>query len=133
MTVEKTLKDIANVVESSPNTKAVFGNPITSGDTIIIPVAAHTKAGGSAIGQQNEEKENDNVGGIFTGYVSSRPVGYIQIVNDQASFIPIVDEEKLLLSGLAMLSAACVSIALIGGMFSLRHKSEQTILDKLLR
>lgn len=92
--------------------ETVFGEPVTVGEKVIIPVAETGMGGGLGYGQgpatEGEEKPRPmaiSVGGGAGGGASTRPVAAIVVTPEAVKVQPIVDVSKLALSGLASSAA----------------------------
>lgn len=90
---------------------AVFGEPIRSGETMVIPVAEVRVGFGvwSGIGRRAREASGSPGRGGGRGRVVPR--GYIHVRPDGAHFEPIPDHTTLLLG--AMAAAAAIVVALL--------------------
>ncbi|MEE8638759.1 MAG: spore germination protein GerW family protein [Candidatus Margulisiibacteriota bacterium] len=118
--IHEVLKEVSDNIEKTANVKTVFGDPVRVGHRTIIPVATVSVMGGGGGGFAKEGKEkakakkNDSsgVGGGLGLRVESKPVGYIEITDEGAKFVPTVDQTKIALRGLL---SGLVAI----GMFSL--------------
>lgn len=96
MTLDKFL-DAADV-------SAVYGQPIQSGDTLIIPTAEVLSGMGFGLGygggQSTEGEGGSGVGGGGGGRILSRPVAVIIASADEVRVEPVVDVTKIALAAL---------------------------------
>lgn len=102
---DELMKTIRENLERTANIKAVFGEPSTHGDVTIIPVARTKISGGGGGGQGEDEsdatKPAQKGSGLGIGIrVSTTPVGYIRIQDNEAEFVPIMDNSKLAMAGI---------------------------------
>jgi uncharacterized spore protein YtfJ len=96
--IHEVLKEVSDNIEKSANVKTVFGDPIKLEHRTIIPVATVSVMGGG--GRSNDMR------------VESKPVGYIEITDEGAKFVPTMDQTMIALRGIL---GGLVAI----GMFSL--------------
>lgn len=94
--IHEILKEVSENIEKGANAKTVFGDPVRVGHRTIIPVATVSVMGRGGLGLR----------------VESKPVGYIEITEEGAKYVPTVDQTKIALRGLL---SGLVAI----GMFSL--------------
>ena len=80
------LKEVSEKVEKGADAKTVFGDPIRVGHRTIIPAATVSVT-----------DKGKGTGGV---HVESKPVGYIEITDEGAKFVPTVDQTKLALRGI---------------------------------
>lgn len=92
--------------------RSVFGEPVNHGDRTVIPVARVTANYGFGAGSGEGEREDahnhgSGGGGGGGGRVKAHPIGFIEMSNDSASFVPIVDRTEILtrLGTIAMIAA----------------------------
>jgi uncharacterized spore protein YtfJ len=93
------LKALAEAIGSSARASAVFGDPITQGNVVIVPVA-RTIWG---LGRGGSSRSN---GG---GGMKVEPIGYIEVRDCVAAFVPIRRKPPSLIA----LAACAVGVALI--------------------
>ncbi len=65
--------------------KAVFGDPIERDGRTVIPVAQMIIGSGAGSGFSDETGEGDGAG----GGALTRPLGYIELSGEQATFVPL--------------------------------------------
>ena len=83
----------------------VFGEPVESGDVVVVTAAEVSRGGGFGFGGGGEEGERGFEGGLGSGGgggASGRPVAIIEITPEGARIKPIFDLTKI---GLAVLAA----------------------------
>jgi uncharacterized spore protein YtfJ len=89
--------------QSSASIDNVFGQPITYGDSIIVPVAGVSQCfavGGGLGTNQQEARQDDGLGGGGMGRVKARPVALAEIMPEGVDIHPIIDENRALTAGL---------------------------------
>lgn len=105
MQAAEMLDRVRSIVERI-GARSVYGEPVVSGDTTIVPVAsvAFGFGGGSGRGKNPEdggEGEGGGGGGGFRGW----PAGYIEITPSGTRFVPVHEKQKIaaaLLAGFAI-------------------------------
>jgi uncharacterized spore protein YtfJ len=95
MSVPDILRNIGEKFEASATVRNVYGEPVSTGNRTVIPVAriAYGFGGGGGGGRPNQEPQEFGGGG--GGRVSAVPVGIIEITPESTRFIPFVDWRKL--------------------------------------
>jgi uncharacterized spore protein YtfJ len=100
--------------------RTVFGEPITQGERTVIPVARVTANYGFGAGGGEGEREDapnhgSGGGGGGGGRIRAHPIGFIEMSNDSASFVPIVDRGEIFsrLGTIAMIVALFLLPALL--------------------
>ena len=82
--------------------RTVYGEPVVSGDTTVIPVASVAFGCGGGFGKKRAAEEQGGGGGLgFRGW----PAGYIEITPAGTRFVPVAGYRKLgaaLLAGIAL-------------------------------
>jgi uncharacterized spore protein YtfJ len=92
MPVSDVLEPITSKLQSVASVKHVFGDAVTAGDHIVIPVAriAFGFGGGAAEGSATPgSSRGEGVGGGGGGGVVALPVGVFDISANGARFVPI--------------------------------------------
>ncbi len=87
------LKRIADRVGARAGAAAVFGEPVTADGVTVIPVARARWGFGGGAGGGGDEEDGSGAGG--GGGASTRPVGYIELVDGQARFVGVSDPVRL--------------------------------------
>ena len=116
MTPEEIINTITERVKDTANVKVVFGDPVESGGVTVIPVATVKVAGGGGGGKGRStalvEEGQDLEGGMGMGLqITSKPLGYIEIVDGSARLVPIADVTKLAIGGMVASTLALLTIA----------------------
>lgn len=100
--------------------RSVFGEPIKQGERTVIPVARVTANYGFGAGGGEGEREDtpnrgSGGGGGGGGRVKAQAIGFIEMSNDSAQFVPIVDRTEMLtrLGTIAMIAALFLLPALL--------------------
>lgn len=105
MDVQEILHNIGERLQSSATVKCVYGDPITAGDRVVIPVARVKFGFGAG-------------GGKFTGSgggggVRADPAGMVEVTPAGSRFIPFRDHKQLVVA---------FGIGLLAGMLVLRRR-----------
>ncbi len=89
--------------QSSASIDNVYGQPITYGDSIIVPVASVSQFFGIGMGvgsDQDPAGPNTGVGGGGTARTKARPVALAEIMPEGVDVHPVIDENRALTAGL---------------------------------
>jgi uncharacterized spore protein YtfJ len=89
--------------QSSASIDNVYGQPITYGESIIVPVASVSQFFGIGLGvgaNQAVGEPNGGLGGGGTARVKARPVALAEIMPEGVDIHPIIDENRALTAGL---------------------------------
>ncbi len=89
--------------QSSASIDNVYGQPITYGDSIIVPVASVSQFFGVGLGvgaNQSAEQHDGGIGGGGTARVKARPVALAEIMPEGVDVHPVIDENRALTAGL---------------------------------
>ena len=89
--------------QSSASIDNVFGQPITYGDSVIVPVASVSQffgIGGGVGADQSAGQQNGGIGGGGTARVKARPVALAEIMPEGVDIHPVIDENRALTAGL---------------------------------
>lgn len=111
MTTQKLIQQIKDTLEQSTNVKANFGEPIEEDGVTIIPVSSINVAGGGGGGQGSKDADGLDTGleedgesegsGFGIGLqISARPMGFIKVKDNDATFEKITDTTKLSIFGI---------------------------------
>jgi uncharacterized spore protein YtfJ len=109
MLVPEILRNIGEKFEASATVRNVYGDPISTENRTVIPVARISYAfGGGGGGREREHVQSGGGGG---GHMSAVPVGVIEITPDGTRFTPFDDWRRL-----ASIIAISFAIGLLFGM-----------------
>ena len=104
--IENTMNEFFATFERTQNSASidkVYGQPITYGDSVVVPVAsvAQCFALGGGLGTgQHEAQQDGGLGGGGMGRVKARPVALAEIMPEGIDVHPIIDENRALTAGL---------------------------------
>lgn len=88
-------------LQKNANVNAVFGPPVTTGDKTIIPIASVTYGFGLGFGEESQEGDSDSAGG-GGGAAIAKPLGLAEITPERTQIEPIVNEQAVVMGGLAL-------------------------------
>jgi uncharacterized spore protein YtfJ len=94
-------KDVLTKAREGMNLRTVFGEPITHGDLLIIPVAKITGGAGGGSGEDASALKASGGGAGFG--IRSVPVGVFTVKDGTVSWHPSVDVNTVIASGVAAL------------------------------
>jgi len=110
-------------MQTNASVDAVFGQPVTVGEKVVIPIASVSYGFGMGFGEatgQEAQESNGGVGGGEGGGMSARPVGVVEITPERTRVEPVVNEQAVALAGMLLgawsifwISAAVIRI--LGG------------------
>ncbi len=80
------LEKVTDRIGAHSGAKAVFGDPVEKGGRTVVPVAQSMWGSGAGYGESEEEGAGGGGGG---GGAMSRPLGYIEMDEDGARFVPL--------------------------------------------
>ena len=104
--IENTMNEFFATFEraqSSASIDNVYGQPITYGDSVIVPVASVSQFFGIGLGvgaDQSAAQQNGGMGGGGTARVKARPVALAEIMPEGVDIHPVIDENRALTAGL---------------------------------
>lgn len=84
--------------------KTVYGEPVVSGDTTVVPVASVAFGFGGGFGEGNESERQGKGGGGGIGF-RGVPAGYIEIKPAGTRFVPVHEKQKMagaMMAGIAI-------------------------------
>lgn len=85
--------------------ETIFGDPITAGERVLIPVAETAIGGGAGFGRgpgsEGQALALRPGGGGAGGGANTRPVAVIVVTDDEVRVQPVIDVGKLALTGIA--------------------------------
>jgi uncharacterized spore protein YtfJ len=90
-------------MQANATVGAVFGQPVTTGDKVVIPVARVSYAFGLGFGEGADQGEA-GVGAGGGGGVSAQPLGLVEVTPEQTRVEPIVDEHRVAVAGMALVA-----------------------------
>jgi uncharacterized spore protein YtfJ len=112
--VENTVNEFFATFERAQNSASidnVYGQPITYGESIIVPVASVSQFFGIGLGvgaNQSSGGPNSGLGGGGTARTRARPVALAEIMPEGVDIHPIIDENRALTAGLLFAAWAIV-------------------------
>lgn len=112
---------ITRTMESNTS-RQVFGEPITSGDVMIIPVARLRGGGGGGGGGGSMPMKDNKPGGDGAGAgmsLSAKPVGAFVVRGSDVSWRPAVDLNRIVLGGQIV---AVFALMVLRGMVKRRRR-----------
>ncbi len=89
--------------QSSASIDNVYGQPITYGDSVVVPVASVSQFFGLGLGvgtDQHAAGQDGGLGGGGTARVKARPIALAEIMPEGVDVHPIIDENRALTAGL---------------------------------
>ena len=92
-------------LQANATVEAVFGQPMTTGDKIVIPFANVSYGFGLGFGEgrdRDAEKVGIGSGGGGGGGVYAHPLGAIEITPERTRIEPVVDEQTIVVAGMAL-------------------------------
>jgi uncharacterized spore protein YtfJ len=129
MSPEEIINTITDRVKDTANVKVVFGDPVESSGVTVIPVAMVKVAGGGGGGKGRTltvapvEGEEHPEGGMGMGLqITTKPLGYIEVVDGKAKLVPIVDVTKIAIGSMI---AGTLALMTIGKLLSRWSKMKQ--------
>jgi len=92
-------------MQASASVHSVFGQPVTVGEKVVIPIASVSYGFGMGFGEatgQEIEEPNGGAGGGEGGGMSARPLGVVEITPERTHVEPIVNEQALTVAGMLL-------------------------------
>lgn len=90
--------------QNSADIQNIYGQPVTYGDAVVVPVSSVTQFFGVGLGvgsqQPAEGPQNVGLGGGGSGRVTGRPVAMAEITLDGLDVHPVIDENRAVVAGL---------------------------------
>lgn len=124
--IHNILREVSENIEKTANVKTVFGDPIKFENHTIIPVATVSVSGGGGggFGKEAKGKKPKGIGGGAGLHIESKPVGYIEITEQGAKFVPTPDSTKIVLRGIlnGIIAVGMFGLAAIIGAFKKKPK-----------
>ena len=84
--VDRAVERLAELVGAKANVNAVFGEPIQKGDLTVVPVARVRWGVGGGSGKSDASPDGPSSGSGGGGGAVADPVGYLEIVDGEATF-----------------------------------------------
>lgn len=92
MDLQQFLQNLGERVSGSASVRNVYGDPVSTGNRTVLPVAAVRYAFGGGGGARGESGGQNGGGG---GRVWARPAGALEITAEGTQFIPFDDRRRL--------------------------------------
>lgn len=92
-------------MQASAGAHSVFGQPVTVGEKVIIPIASVSYGFGLGFGEatgQEIEESSGGAGGGEGGAIGARPLGVIEITSEHTRIEPYVNEQAVTLAGMLL-------------------------------
>lgn len=106
---------VRKLVAAVGGAKLCYGEPVRSGERVVIPVSRVSAMGGGGFGGgADREKDNWGDGGGGGGYLDAAPIGFIDIGPEGARFEAIPDpmgNARALRSGATALTTLATTVA----------------------
>lgn len=102
--LKEVVKEITEKIQKSANVKAIFGEPVEKGDFTVIPVGRVSICTMGGLGGEDKGKEKDKKSGGIGMSIRSKaiPVGYIEISKSGVQYREATDNNRVILSGMAL-------------------------------
>lgn len=107
------MAELSDRISKTASARAVFGEPVKSGENMIVPVARVAVRGGGGGGTGEGPVKGDESGKLGQGTgmglglnIMATPVGYINVAPTGAEFVPIVDKSRVMLAAMGVLGMA---------------------------
>ncbi|HVY55389.1 MAG TPA: spore germination protein GerW family protein [Thermodesulfobacteriota bacterium] len=96
MSLKEVFGSIIEQLNGGASVRAVYGEPVEAQGKTIIPVAKVMYGFGGGFGETGKEKKNgaDKEGGGAGGGVRAKPVGVIEITEEDTRFVPCCEGKK---------------------------------------
>ena len=101
MDTQALLRDLGERLGGSASVRNVYGDPVTAGDRIVIPVAKVFYSFGGGGGRKSSDPEKSGGGGGGGGMVAAMPAGALEVTTEGASFVGLHDTKLLGLAAAA--------------------------------
>jgi len=101
------LQSLKESIVGQASVKTIYGEPISTHEKTIIPVAKIMYGFGAGAGTGGVGEKNRGEGGGGGGGVRAVPIGVIEVSKQQTRFVPITDRKKL---GGAMLAGMVIGM-----------------------
>jgi len=115
-------EDMIEQMTAKAGPDAIFGDAVTSGERSVIPVARLAWGGGGGMGSgaaggaetestTEEEMRGEGEGMGFGFGVRARPIGYIELTPEAATYKPIIDWGMLAIVGAVVSGLFAITVA----------------------
>ena len=96
MSMKQVFDSMIERLNGGASVKAVYGEPVEAQGKTIIPVAKVMYGFGGGFGETGKEKKNgaDKEGGGAGGGIRAKPVGVIEVTEEDTRFVPCADGKK---------------------------------------
>jgi uncharacterized spore protein YtfJ len=95
------LRDLGERLGASASVKSVYGEPVTSGDRTVVPVARVFYSFGGGGGGSGPETPKEGSGGGGGGMVTAWPAGALEVTPSGTRFVGLHDTKLLALAAVA--------------------------------
>ncbi len=102
-------RTLGEVLAGGGSVKSVYGEPVTSGQRTVIPVARVRYGFGAGGGERAGEGHNGGGGG---GRLSAQPCGVVELTPEGTRFVPFHDARLLAVAAAAGFAAGFLAAAL---------------------
>ena len=114
MSAQDLLKEIASIKDAA-TVKRVFGDPMEVAGKTFIPVAAVKAGFGGGFGEGKSEDDESGEAAGGGGGMCARPLGLVEITEDQTTVHHIIDVTVLAIGGMILGGLALWTIGKIAG------------------
>lgn len=108
MPIQELVQSLAERLGASAHVRNVYGEPITSGDKTIIPVATVAYGFGGGTGKGKPGAEETREGGGAGGGMRAQPAGVIEVTPGRTRFVPATQTRPLAAAALAGFVMGCL-------------------------
>ncbi|HEY2016615.1 MAG TPA: spore germination protein GerW family protein [Bryobacteraceae bacterium] len=106
MDIAEVIRQIGETISTTATVKNVYGNPVTTGQRVVLPVATVRFGFGGGGGGGDGQKDRPSRGGGGGGRVLAQPCGFVEVTPEGARFVYYRQREGL---------AAAVAIGFLAG------------------
>ncbi|MDF2461566.1 MAG: hypothetical protein K0S68_969 [Candidatus Saccharibacteria bacterium] len=113
MDTKELMSQLSDRIGKTANVRAVFGDPVGEGEDKVIPVARVSVRGigGGGNGDMPEGENKGKGSGIGLGLnLSSNPVGFIRKTESGSEFVPIVDQNRMIMAAAGVAAAMMFAV-----------------------
>src|ERR1041384_6144654 len=110
MNVAEMMRSLGETVGGGATVRNVYGEPVTSGDRTVIPVASVKYAFGGGGGSAHEGEPDRRGGGGGGGRARGQPCGYVEITPAGPRFGPIYDTAAIAVAVAAGMAIGAVLV-----------------------